>query len=300
MKCSSGMGSQVVTLFLPLVEKTSWQHGLHGKCLMKQHRCSQDIQHHATAPIHMKIVCKSLMGLHAFCITGPQQWKMTTIVGEGSSKVVVEVSMSFLQQGMHWHNIYDEPYIRQGKMKFMYFQWLQSLGINRIRMTFTNLFIVYSTHFHSFVAWVLFPKNVYASVPCTLQCASHVCIRDSVCVCVCVCVISLVWICVHCLCMWMCAQVCLGMCNTDMVNVLFWLCLVPIYDGSTYFVTGYGLGMDGEMRSMVDYFPEVSKALTILKHCGCKKSCKGRYLCRMLELPCTELWKYNGNSEMAA
>ena len=30
--------------------------------------------------------------------------------------------------------------------------------------------------------------------------------------------------------------------------------------------------------------PEASKALTILKHCGCKKGCKGWCLCRMLEL----------------
>ena len=39
---------------------------------------------------------------------------------------------------------------------------------------------------------MLFPKNVYASVPCTLQCASHVCIRDSLCVCVCVCVCDII------------------------------------------------------------------------------------------------------------
>ena len=94
----------------------------HGKCLMKQHRCSQDIQNHATASIHTKIVCESLRGLHAFCMTGPQQRKMSTLVGESSSQILVEVSMIFLQQGMHWYNIYDEPYIRHGKMKFMYFQ----------------------------------------------------------------------------------------------------------------------------------------------------------------------------------
>ena len=175
-----------MTLFLPLAEKSSWQHGLHGKCLLKQHQCLQYIQNHATASIHMKIVCESLGGLHAFCMTGPQQWKMSTVAGEITSQIVVEVSMTFLQQGMHWYNIYDEAYIRQGKMKFMYFQWLQSLALNRIRMTFSSLFIVYS-------GLSFFCRMSASSQKRVYVCALHawmciVCVHAWLCVCFCVCI----------------------------------------------------------------------------------------------------------------
>ena len=35
--------------------------------------------------------------------------------------------------------------------------------------------------------------------------------------------------------------------------------------------------------------PEVAKALSILKHCSCKRGCKGRCICRKIELPCSVL-----------
>ena len=38
---------------------------------------------------------------------------------------------------------------------------------------------------------------------------------------------------------------------------------------------------------------KVTKALSILKHCGCKLGCKV-CMCRKFELPCIELWKCSG------
>ena len=35
--------------------------------------------------------------------------------------------------------------------------------------------------------------------------------------------------------------------------------------------------------------PEPTKFLSIFKHCGCKGGCKGRCLCRKIELRCSEL-----------
>ena len=40
--------------------------------------------------------------------------------------------------------------------------------------------------------------------------------------------------------------------------------------------------------------PEAAKALSILKHCSCKRGCKGRRICRKIELPCTELFECSG------
>ena len=208
MDCSSGTHSQVVTLFLSFMEKASWQYGLHDKCLMKQHQCSQDVQNHATASIHMKIVCVSLRDFHAFCMTGPQQCKMPTIVNKSSSQIRVEVSMKFLQQGMHWYNIYNEPYIRQGKMKFMYFQWLQPLAINRIRITFVTSFIVYST-----LSFFCCTSAISLARTCIHMCLAHLNVHYMyACVCVCVCVCVCMCVCVHCLCMCMCAQVSVPAC----------------------------------------------------------------------------------------
>ena len=42
--------------------------------------------------------------------------------------------------------------------------------------------------------------------------------------------------------------------------------------------------------------PEAVKALSVFKYCGCKRWCKGRCICRKIELPCTELWKCSGTS----
>ena len=58
-------------------------------------------------------------------------------------------------------------------------------------------------------------------------------------------------------------------------------------------VTHYGWNQQFEIVWAT--LPEASKALQILKHCGCKKECKGRWLCHKLELSCTELCKCNGN-----
>ena len=58
-------------------------------------------------------------------------------------------------------------------------------------------------------------------------------------------------------------------------------------------VTHWGLNQQFEIVWAT--LPEASKALQILKHCDCKKECKGRCLCRKPELPCTELCKCNGN-----
>ena len=190
------------------MEKASWQYGLHDKCLMKQHQCSQDVQNHATASIHMKIVCVSLRDFHAFCMTGPQQCKMPTIVNKSSSQIRVEASMKFLQQGMHWYNIYNEPYIRQGKMKFMYFQWLQPLAINRIRITFVTSLIVYST-----LSFFCCTSAISLARTCIHMCLSHLNVHYMyACVCVCVCACVCVCVCAHCLCMCMCAQVSVPAC----------------------------------------------------------------------------------------
>ena len=190
------------------MEKASWQYGLHDKCLMKQHQCSQDVQNHATASIHMKIVCVSLRDFHAFCMTGPQQCKMPTIVNKSSSQIRVEASMKFLQQGMHWYNIYNESYIRQGKMKFMYFQWLQPLAINRIRITFVTSLIVYST-----LSFFCCTSAISLARTCIHMCLSHLNVHYMyACVCVCVCVRVCVCVCAHCLCMCMCAQVSVPAC----------------------------------------------------------------------------------------
>ena len=40
--------------------------------------------------------------------------------------------------------------------------------------------------------------------------------------------------------------------------------------------------------------PEASKALTLLKHCNCKKGCKDRCSCKAIGLKCTELCFCNG------
>ena len=192
------------------MEKASWQYGLHDKCLMKQHQCSQDVQNHATASIHMKIVCVSLRDFHAFCMTGPQQCKMPTIVNKSSSQIRVEASMKFLQQGMHWYNIYNEPYIRQGKMKFMYFQWLQPLAINRIRITFVTSLIVYST-----LSFFCCTSAISLARTCIHMCLSHLNVHYMyACVCVCVCVRVCVCVCVCALLVHVhvCPSVCACMC----------------------------------------------------------------------------------------
>ena len=201
---------------LSFVEKASWQYGLHDKCLMKQHQCSQDIQNYATASIHM-IVCVSLRDFHAFCMTGPQQCKMPTIFSKSSSQIRVEASMKFLQQGMHWYNIYNEPYIRQGKMKFMYFQWLQPLAINRIRITFVTSFIVYST-----LSFFCCTSAISLARTCIHMCLAHLNVHYMyACMCMCVCVCVCVCVYVHCLCMCMCAQVSVPAC----ASVFFIWCM---------------------------------------------------------------------------
>ena len=135
------------------------------------------------------------------------------IASEDSSQIVVEVSMIFLQQGMHWYNVYDESYIMQGKMKFMYFQWLQQLDLNRIRMTYASLFIVYSAlsffcHMSAISQELIFlcPFHTWMYIVC-----GHAWLR--------VCVCALVWMCVHCLWMCMSVWVCLGV----SVSVCAWL-----------------------------------------------------------------------------
>ena len=56
----------------------------------------------------------------------------------------------------------------------------------------------------------------------------------------------------------------------------------------------------GWTESDVGYTPkwmtldEASKVLSILKHCGCKKGCKSRCLCKSVDLPCIELCKCFG------
>ena len=40
--------------------------------------------------------------------------------------------------------------------------------------------------------------------------------------------------------------------------------------------------------------PEPAKALSILKHCGCKRGCERRCICRKIELPCIEPCKCSG------
>ena len=71
-----------------------------------------------------------------------------------------------------------------------------------------QVYLLCTVHFHSFVARVLFPRNMY-----TL----HVCLRNCVCVCVCVCVCIGMNVCallvhVHvCLSVSRCACVCMCM-----------------------------------------------------------------------------------------
>ena len=59
--------------------------------------------------------------------------------------------------------------------------------------------------------------------------------------------------------------------------------------------TCHALGLEPTIRNCLGHLTRSIKSLEILKHCGCKKECKGRCLCRKLELPCTELCKCNGN-----
>ena len=124
-----------------------------------------------------------------------------------------------------------------------------------------------------------------------------------------VCVCALVWMCVWvCLCLYVhldsfldwCYVFDLGMYKTHMVIALFQLRLVPIHDGSTDFATSYGPGMDREMWSILDDFAQSVKSTDHSKTLWRKKVCKGQCLCRMLELPCTELCKCNGSCEMVA
>ena len=56
----------------------------------------------------------------------------------------------------------------------------------------------------------------------------------------------------------------------------------------------------GWAESDIGYTPkwmtldEASMALSVLKHCGFKKGCKSRCLCKSIDLPCTELYQCFG------
>ena len=97
----------------------------------------------------------------------------------------------------------------------------------------------------------------------------YVFLRQCECVsiaCACACVPQCVWVCLYLylhVCLdgflnWCCVFD-LGMYKTHVVIALFQLRLVPIHDCSTEVVTGYRLGMDGEMRRIVDDFARIVK-----------------------------------------
>ena len=83
----------------------------------------------------------------------------------------------------------------------MYFQWLQPLASNRIRMRDASLFIVYSALSFFCPMSAISQERVYVSALNAWMWI--VCVHAWLCVCLC----ALVWMCVHCLCM--CARVCL-------------------------------------------------------------------------------------------
>ena len=192
---------------------------------MKQHWCSQDIQNHATASIHTKIVCISLRGLHALCMTGPQQWKMSMIVRKSSTQIMAEVLMIFLQQGMlgtTYTTSYISGSIRSNSRTFNDL----ALGSKQDKDDFCKFIYCVQRTFILLLHECYFPRtcirlclahlNVHCMCAYVIVC---VCIHwcERVCIaCVCACVLGYVWVC---LCLYM--HVCLDC-------FLHWCCMFKL------------------------------------------------------------------------